>query len=253
MLYTSQQVCFRFKSCGIHVWCNSSQLIFYSTTDTTLMSLCDKVCRWLVTDWLFSQGTPVSSTNKTDCHDVTEILLKVALNTIPLTPSHYSVIFYFVLLSVSWYYNTFTSTQSKSSPQYVQHSTIYLWHSYNRKHPRDVVAYCISIIENPSSPLRKLPPLKLSFWNQSPNLWILRDKVWSLCYTYHLTLSSAGFFTTIYLGDITTLIGYRMLASFDSPPSHRCNHSSGICLMMMSNKRYNSLTGWIAIPNFYKF
>jgi hypothetical protein len=27
-------------------------------------------------------GTPVSSTNKTDRHDVTEILLKVALNTI---------------------------------------------------------------------------------------------------------------------------------------------------------------------------
>ena len=30
----------------------------------------------------FSLGTPVSSTNKTDYHDITEILLKVALNTI---------------------------------------------------------------------------------------------------------------------------------------------------------------------------
>jgi hypothetical protein len=29
-----------------------------------------------------SLGTPVSSNNKTDCHDITEILLKVALNTI---------------------------------------------------------------------------------------------------------------------------------------------------------------------------
>jgi hypothetical protein len=27
-------------------------------------------------------GLPVSSTNKTDCHNITEILLKVALNTI---------------------------------------------------------------------------------------------------------------------------------------------------------------------------
>ena len=27
----------------------------------------------------FSPGTPVSSTNKTDCHDITEILLKIAL------------------------------------------------------------------------------------------------------------------------------------------------------------------------------
>jgi len=30
----------------------------------------------------FSPGSPVSSTNKTDCQDITEILLKVALNTI---------------------------------------------------------------------------------------------------------------------------------------------------------------------------
>jgi hypothetical protein len=30
----------------------------------------------------FSPGPLVSSTNKTDCHDITEILLKVALNTI---------------------------------------------------------------------------------------------------------------------------------------------------------------------------
>ena len=34
-----------------------------------------------VTGRWFSQGTPVFSTNKTDRHDITEILLKVALNT----------------------------------------------------------------------------------------------------------------------------------------------------------------------------
>jgi hypothetical protein len=33
----------------------------------------------------FSPGSPVSSTNKTDRHDITEILLKVALNTIKQT------------------------------------------------------------------------------------------------------------------------------------------------------------------------
>ena len=32
-----------------------------------------------------SQGTPVSSTNKTNHHDVSEILLKVALSTTTLT------------------------------------------------------------------------------------------------------------------------------------------------------------------------
>ena len=48
---------------------------------------CDKVCQWLVAGRWFSPGTPVSSTNKTDDHDilVTEILLKVALNTIDQT------------------------------------------------------------------------------------------------------------------------------------------------------------------------
>ena len=33
----------------------------------------------------FLRGYSFSSTNKNDCHDITEILLKVALNTITLT------------------------------------------------------------------------------------------------------------------------------------------------------------------------
>jgi hypothetical protein len=41
--------------------------------DTTL---CDKVCQLLATGWRFS---PLSSTNKTDHQDITEILLKVGL------------------------------------------------------------------------------------------------------------------------------------------------------------------------------
>ena len=44
-------------------------------------TLCDKVCQWLATGRWFSPCPPVSSTNKTDCYDITEILLKVALNT----------------------------------------------------------------------------------------------------------------------------------------------------------------------------
>ena len=34
----------------------------------------------------FTLSTPVSSTNETACHNIPEILLKVALNTIILTP-----------------------------------------------------------------------------------------------------------------------------------------------------------------------
>ena len=44
--------------------------------DTTLV---DEVCR------RFSPGTPDSSTNKADHHNIAEILLNVALNTINLT------------------------------------------------------------------------------------------------------------------------------------------------------------------------
>ena len=43
---------------------------------------CDKVCQWLAAGQWFSPGTSVSSTNKTDCYDITDILLKVVLNTI---------------------------------------------------------------------------------------------------------------------------------------------------------------------------
>jgi hypothetical protein len=48
-------------------------------------TLCDAVCQWLATGRWFSLGTPVSSTNKTGRHDITEILLKVVLNTINQT------------------------------------------------------------------------------------------------------------------------------------------------------------------------
>ena len=45
------------------------------------------VTSWLASGQRFYPGTPVSITNKTDRHDVTEILLKVALNNLyPLIP-----------------------------------------------------------------------------------------------------------------------------------------------------------------------
>ena len=43
------------------------------------------VCQWLSIGRWLSPGTSVSSINKTDRHDITEILLKGALNTITLT------------------------------------------------------------------------------------------------------------------------------------------------------------------------
>jgi hypothetical protein len=46
----------------------------------------DNVCQWLATGRWFSPDTLVSSTNKTTIHDITEILLKVTLSAITVTP-----------------------------------------------------------------------------------------------------------------------------------------------------------------------
>ena len=74
------------------LWCSQVSVIyrccssFWGVLDT---ALCNKVCLWFAAGQWFSPGTQVSSTNKTNCHNITEILLKVALSTItPLTP-HY--------------------------------------------------------------------------------------------------------------------------------------------------------------------
>ena len=49
--------------------------------------LFDKICQCLATSQWFSPDTPVSSTNKTNIHDIAEMLLKVELNTINHKPS----------------------------------------------------------------------------------------------------------------------------------------------------------------------
>ena len=53
----------------------------YKKGCTQLAAASDKVYQLLAQGRWFSPGTPASSTTKTGCHDVAEILLKVALNT----------------------------------------------------------------------------------------------------------------------------------------------------------------------------
>jgi len=67
-------------------------------------TLCDEVCHWLATGRWFSPGTPVSSTNKTDGHDITKILLKVALNTITITSNSKMKFVIIYILSLKWIY-----------------------------------------------------------------------------------------------------------------------------------------------------
>jgi hypothetical protein len=63
-------------------WIMCGQYLSRGVFDTTL---CDKVCQWVPVSLWFPPGTPVSSSNKTDRHDIAEILLKVALSTITLS------------------------------------------------------------------------------------------------------------------------------------------------------------------------
>ena len=65
-------------------------LHLYYLYDTHCIQLVS-VVRLSATGQWFSAGTPASSTNKNDRHDVTEMLLKMALNTVTLTHKVYMI------------------------------------------------------------------------------------------------------------------------------------------------------------------
>ena len=72
--------------CKLQKWC------------TRLAAASDKVSHLLANGRWFSPGTPAYSTPKTGRHDIAEILLKVALNTIKIKSYHanlYAVQIYF--------------------------------------------------------------------------------------------------------------------------------------------------------------
>jgi hypothetical protein len=54
-----------------------------------------KVCQWLARVRWFSSDTPVTATNKTYLHDITEIMLKVVFNTITLPLPQWEICFQF--------------------------------------------------------------------------------------------------------------------------------------------------------------
>ena len=73
--------------------------------DTTL---CDKVNQWVGTGQWFTPGIPDSSPNKTNHHDITEILLKVALITLRQTKPNHTIVnllvIIFGLVPIRWCY-----------------------------------------------------------------------------------------------------------------------------------------------------
>ena len=79
----------------------------------SFITLCDKVCQWIATRVWFSSDTPVSSTNKTDRHNVNKILLKVSLNI--KTP---------ILLELNRFQHVYSNTT-------ISCTTYYFWLTYS--------------------------------------------------------------------------------------------------------------------------
>ena len=78
----------------------------WGVLDTTL---CDKV-------FSVTCGRSVSSTNKTDCYDITEILLKVGLNTTTLTLKQRT---YWTLIADIFIYNIFNIYTNRINIYYI--------------------------------------------------------------------------------------------------------------------------------------
>jgi len=102
-----------------------------------------KVCQWLATGRWFSSGTPVSSTNKTDLHDITEILLKVALNTINQTKP-----------SLIYFYNMYIlhCTSGNNKNMWISYLLIkgniiysYIIHDVLNGHFHNLTLFCVRI------------------------------------------------------------------------------------------------------------
>ena len=119
-------LCNQCLSLTLWVWIPFRQSVLDAT-------LCDKVCQWLATGQLFSQGTLflVSFTNKTDHHDTIEILLRVALSTINQTHLNYALWHFQGLLTSSkgiqydpWYTDlwSFSKTTTRQWPLF------FIWH-----------------------------------------------------------------------------------------------------------------------------
>ena len=91
----------------------------------------DKVCQWFVTGRWFSLGTPDFFTNKTDRHDITDILLKMALNTITQTkPNVYKNIYDFVVLLLYWFIplrNSYFRLDIELFYDQSSHISLFLW------------------------------------------------------------------------------------------------------------------------------
>jgi hypothetical protein len=125
-------------------------------------------CHWLLTGRYFFPGPLVSSTNKTDCHNIAEILLKVALNTINPQSKHWFVCSSF-MLNVSQSHRKLNYFKLKSLVllTLTQHgSTVYdIFWKLVMNITEILLTWCSTTINYPIGFLRLLrfpPPIRLA-------------------------------------------------------------------------------------------
>ena len=122
-----------------HYHCEFEPRSWQGVLDTTL---CDQVCQWLVKGQWFSPGTPVSSTNKTDCNDITEILLKVVLNTTNQTKPM-ALIQSGELNSIQIFFSCVYLIQSGEPTVYRYFSLVCTWYNQESQQYTDIFLLCV--------------------------------------------------------------------------------------------------------------
>ena len=139
-------------------------------------TLCDKVCQWLAAGGGVFPGIPVSLTNKTDSHDINEILLNVALNTITLPYFVYGSIFTFIFLYnfnfVLWlfwwcrpsiFFNLITIISLTWSPFLISHSHIATYQFFEGEQVTDLILLIFFVFHFISNKKRSLTRLTNHF------------------------------------------------------------------------------------------
>ena len=118
-----------------HLSCEFKHRSWRGLLDTRL---CDQICQWLAAGRWFSTGTPVSSTNKTDSHNIIEIELKHHKTNKPTNQQPYHIRLVtnvFIEFLISWFAMTLVMTKTFGIPTIIRR----VW-----RYQKEVIRICIS-------------------------------------------------------------------------------------------------------------
>jgi hypothetical protein len=151
-------------------------------------TLCDRVCQRLATGRWFSLGPPVPFTNKTDSHDIAEILLKVALDTIKPKPNLYI----FFVLEYQHFASSLCRGCTRVVSQLIRYSTA--WPGWSNGH----------VVADNDPHIFWSPSWMCSLMRHFSSHWLV------LSYAYKITLQ------VLSPGDEWMIVDYRQISNFSA-------------------------------------